>query len=92
MDEKQLKLKKEAEEKKKKAEEKHWFEVRVETNVPATVYYKILAKDAEEAASLVKNSPIQRVEYKIRLKRDIKLSVYEVGMLIIKYMKQLGRQ
>lgn len=74
----------------KTAEEKKYFDVKLECLLPATVTYRVLAKDAEEAARLIKNMNPTGVHHKLAGKKDIKLTVYDVGSSLIRFIKNLG--
>ncbi len=70
--------------------EKKYYEVRVECLVPTTVSYRVLAEDEKEALKLLDQNqagaPVS-VNYKINLKRKIKLVIYDWGTTIIKMVK-----
>jgi hypothetical protein len=69
------------------ANDKKYFEVRVETMLPATLTYRILAENAEQAAGMINNIAPITVKYKLIGKKDIKLNVYNFGCTILLYMK-----
>lgn len=69
---------------------KQYYDVKVETWLPATVVYRVLAEDEEEAVKLIKNSSPINVKYKLIGKKDIKLTVYQAGTTLIKLVKQLS--
>lgn len=71
--------------------EKRFYDVRVETMLPAVLTYRVLAENAEQAASLIANQSPIGVKHKLIGKRDIVLKVYESGSLMIKFMKKLFR-
>ena len=68
---------------------KQYFDVRVETMLPATLTYRILAEDAEQAINLIKGKHPTKIKYSLNNKRDIKVIVYEAGCSIIKFIKSL---
>lgn len=74
----------------KTAEIKKYFDVKVETMLPATLTYKVLAKDAEEAALLIKNMQPNHIRHRLAGRRDLKLMVYDVGSSMIRYVKNLA--
>jgi len=68
-----------------------YFEIRVETTLPATLTYRVLAEDAIKASDMIKNMPPTNVKYKLFGKKDIKLTVYKSGCSVIEFMKNLVR-
>ncbi len=72
-----------------KIPEKRYYQVTVETMLPATLTYRVLAETPEQAAILIKNQSPIGVKHKLIGKKDIILKVYESGSVIIKFMKRL---
>jgi hypothetical protein len=70
---------------------KFYFDIRVETNVPATFTYRVFAEDAAQAAEMIKGQAPTNIKYKIPMKKDIKLTVYDAGSSIIRWMKNFVR-
>ena len=70
--------------------EKKSYEVRVEAMVPATLYYRVLAVDPEEAIKLIKGRAPNNIRYVVPAKRDLKIMVYRAGQSIIELVKTLG--
>lgn len=70
---------------------KSMFEVRVETLLPATITYRVLAEDAEQAVELAKKMPPSGIKHTLMGKRDIKLTVFIAGTSLIKLVKNLLR-
>src|SRR4030043_80302 len=60
--EKEEKLKKEAA---AKIKPKHYYDVKVECMLPATLTYKVLAEDPNQAAELIKNMKPTSVRHKL---------------------------
>jgi len=92
------KLEAEAKAKKKREEAKlklpppkKYFDVKVECMLPATLTYRVLAEDAMQASELIKNMQPTGVRHKIIGKKDIKLTVYDSGSSIIRWVKNLLR-
>ena len=93
------KLEVEAKAKKKREEEaklklpppKKYFDVKVECMLPATLTYRVLAEDAIQASELIKSMQPTGVRHKIIGKKDIKLTVYDSGSSIIRWVKNLLR-
>ena len=70
---------------------KLYYDVKVESMIPATLTYRGLAEDAEQAADLIRGMSPMGVKYRLVGKKDIKLSVYEAGSNMLKWMKNLVR-
>lgn len=71
--------------------QKYYFDLRLECMLPATLHYKVLAESAEQAAELIKGLSPNGVKHKLIGKRDIKLTVYDSGSSIIRFIKNLIR-
>jgi Holliday junction resolvase-like predicted endonuclease len=81
-------LRKEAAEK-LKSKPKFYFDVKVETMLPATLTYHVLAEDAQQAAELIKGIQPNSVKHRLIGRKDLKLTVYDAGSTMIKWMKRL---
>ena len=68
---------------------KTYFDVRVETMLPATLTYRVLAENAEQASEMIKKISPNNIKHKLNGKRDIKLTVYDYGCSVIKYIKHI---
>jgi|SRR5579885_2591155 len=94
----QEQLKKEAEAK-KKAEEakrkllepkpKYYYDVKVECLLPATLTYRVLAEDPQQAAEMIKTLQPNSVRHRLIGRKDLKLMVYDAGSTMIKWMRNL---
>lgn len=69
--------------------EKKWFDIRIECMLPATLTYRILAEDAQQAAELIKNKSPNSIKHRLIGKKDIKLTVYDAGSSMIRFIKNL---
>jgi hypothetical protein len=69
--------------------DKHYYDVKVECTLPATVTYRVLAEDPIQAAELIKGMSPVAVKHRLAGKKDIKLSVYRAGSSILEWMKNL---
>lgn len=69
--------------------EKHYYDVKVECMLPATVTYRVLAEDAAQAASLIKGMSPVGVKHRLIGKKDLKLSVYKAGSSMLEWAKNL---
>ncbi len=68
---------------------KYYYTVVVETMLPATLTYRVLAEDATQAADLIKGMSPTAVKHRIIGKKDIKLSVYDAGSSMIRFIRNL---
>lgn len=73
----------------KTAEEKKYYDVKVECMLPATLTYRVLAKDAEEAYLLSRKMQPNSVHHRLSGKKELKAMVYDAGSSIIKFIKNL---
>jgi hypothetical protein len=69
--------------------EKHYYDVKVECMLPATVTYRVLAEDPQQAAELIRGLSPTGVKHRLHGKKDIKLSVYDAGSSMLRWMKNL---
>lgn len=76
-------------EKKKEPPRLTYFDVKVETLLPATLTFRVLAEDAQQAADSIKSKQPNHVHYRLIGRKDIKLVVYDAGSTMIKFMKNL---
>lgn len=88
-------LKKEAAAKETKKTEKpkaqpQMFDVKIECLLPATLTYRILAMDANEAIKKSMKIPPNNIKHNIPAKRNIRAIVYKAGELMIKMTKNFG--
>lgn len=67
---------------------KKYYDVRVETTLPATINYRVLAEDEKQAVDMIKNASPNSVKYKLLGKKDIKLTVYDAGSTIVRLVKK----
>lgn len=67
-----------------------YYDVKIETLLPATLTYKVLAESADEASELIKSKQPNQVSYKLIGKRDLKMTIYDMGSSIIRFMKRLS--
>jgi len=68
---------------------KLYYDVKVECMLPATLTYRVLAEDAQQAAELIKGLNPTSVKHRLLGKKDIKLSVYDAGSTMLRWMKNL---
>jgi hypothetical protein len=68
---------------------KRYYDVRVECLLPATLFYRVLAENPEQAATLIKTARPNSVQHKLTGRRETKLTVYDSGSSIIRFIKNL---
>ena len=73
----------------KTADEKKYFDVKVEAMLPATLTYRILASNAEEALQLSKKAQPTGIRHRLAGKKDLKATIYDAGSSIIRLVKNL---
>lgn len=68
---------------------KYHYDVKIETVLPATITFRVLAENPEQAVLLIKNmSPIS-VKHKLAGRKDKKVSVYNAGSSFLVFVKNL---
>lgn len=78
-----------AKDKSTKPPELKYFDVRIEVMLPATLHYRVLAESPEKAAEMIRNLPPNAVKHKLQGRREFKLTVYDAGSTMIKFIKNL---
>jgi hypothetical protein len=68
---------------------KHYYDVKIECMLPATLTYRVLAEDPQEAALLVKGLSPTGVKHRLHGRKELKLSVYDAGSSMLRWMKNL---
>jgi len=68
---------------------KFYFDVCVDTMLPATLKYRILAETPEQAIELMKGKAPSSVHYKLVGKKDFLLKVFYSGSNMMKFIKRL---
>jgi hypothetical protein len=69
--------------------EKHYYDVKIECMLPATVTYRVLAEDPVQATELIRGMNPIAVKHRLVGKKDLKMTVYEAGTSMIKWVKNL---
>lgn len=69
--------------------EKHYYDVKVDCMLPATLTYRVLAEDAIQASTLIKGMSPIGVKHKLAGRKELKLSVYKAGSSLLEWMKNL---
>lgn len=70
-------------------EEKKYYSIQIEANVPAILHYKVFANSPEEAEILIKNKQPSKIEYKLNKRKNILLKIYKFGTCILHKVKSL---
>lgn len=73
----------------KTASAQQYFDVKVECLVPAVVTFRVLAKSAEEAATLTKGKTPTNIQHKWHGRKDLIISVYDAGSNMMRFIKRL---
>ena len=74
---------------KEEVKPKAYYDVKVECLLPATLLYRVLAEDPEQAIELSKKMTPSGVQYKIVGKKELKIRVYDAGSTMIRFIKNL---
>jgi len=68
---------------------KYYYDVKVECMLPATLTYRVLAEDPQQAAELIKGKSPNAVNHKLQGRKEIILRVYDASGCMIRFMKKL---
>jgi len=68
---------------------KFYYDVKVECMLPATLTFRILAEDPQQAADLIRGQSPIGVKHRLIGRKDLKLSVYDAGTTMLRWMKNL---
>jgi hypothetical protein len=69
--------------------DKSYYDVKLECLLPATLTYRVLAEDSNQAAEMIKKMQPNSVKYKLIGKKEIKLIVYDAGSSLIRFVKNI---
>jgi hypothetical protein len=69
--------------------EKRYYDVKVECMLPATLTFRVLAEDPAQATNLIRGMSPIGVKHKLVGRKDLKMTVYEAGSSLIKWVKNL---
>lgn len=72
-----------------KTAQTQYYTVKIETMLPATLTYKILANSPEEAVNKARKTQPQQIQHRLAGKKDIKATIYEFGSTMIKLITNL---
>ena len=90
----QLELKKKIaaeklEKEKLKPKSKFYYDVKIECMLPATLTYRVLAEDPQQASLMVKGLTPTGVRHRLIGRKELKLMVYDAGSSMIRFIKNL---
>lgn len=68
---------------------KYYYDVKVECTLPATITFRVLAETPQEAADLIRGAAPVSVVPRLVGRKDHKLSVYDAGSTMLRWMKNL---
>lgn len=68
---------------------KYYYDVKVECMLPATLTFRVLAEDPQQAADLIRGAAPTGVKHRLLGRKDLKLSVYDAGSTMLRWMKNL---
>jgi hypothetical protein len=66
-----------------------YYDVKIESFVPATLMFRVLAESQEQAMEKIKNSQPNSVKYKLSKRKDIKIMIYDAGTTLLKWFKNV---
>lgn len=72
-----------------KPKPKQYYDIHVDCMLPGKIIYRVLAENAEQAASMIKNMTPTSVKYNLIGRKELKLTVYDAGCLMIRFCKRL---
>lgn len=67
----------------------HYYDVKVECMLPATLTYRVLAEDPNQAAELIRGKSPNSVAHKLTGRKDLVLRVYDASSSMMRLMKKL---
>lgn len=68
---------------------KQYYDVKVECMLPATLTYRILAENPQEAVELIKGKPPNGIQHRLHGRRDMVARVYNAGGNFLQFVKKL---
>lgn len=64
------------------------FDIKLEVNVPAVINYRVWAEDEEKALSMVTNAPPRSIDYNLKMRRNIKATIYDAYSVTVRLVKR----
>lgn len=74
---------------KNKPKPKYYYDVKVECLLPATITYRVLAEDPQEAMSKIKGLSPTSVKHRLIGRKELKMMIYDAGTSMIRLIKNL---
>jgi len=68
---------------------KFYYDIKIETMLPAMITYRILAEDERQAIELIKNQSPVSIRHRLLGRKDLKIMVYLAGSNMLKFIKNL---
>jgi len=68
---------------------KFYYDVKIECLLPATLTYRVLAEDPQQATTLIKNQSPNGVRHRLIGRKELKITVYDAGSNMIKFFRNL---
>ena len=65
------------------------YDVVIETYIKAKIKYRLYAESPEKAVQLAHKRNPDHIQYEFHNRKDIKITVYDAGMLIIRWIKNI---
>jgi hypothetical protein len=68
---------------------KYYYDVKIECMLPATLLYRVLAEDPQQASMMIKGLSPTGVKYRLPGRKEIKMMIYDAGSTMIRLVKNL---
>jgi hypothetical protein len=68
---------------------KYYYDVKVECMLPATLTYRVLAETPQQASEMIRGLTPNGVKHRLQGRKELKLSVYDAGSSMIKFVRNL---
>lgn len=68
---------------------KYYYDVKVECMIPATLTYRVLAENPQQAADMIKGKQPNQVQHRIIGRKELVLKVYDASSTMMRFMKKL---
>lgn len=67
----------------------HYYDVKVECMLPATLTYRVLAEDPHQASEMIKGKSPNSVQHKLVGRKEMVLRVYDASSCMVRLVKKL---
>jgi hypothetical protein len=68
--------------------EKIWYDVKIEALLPATLIYRVLAENPQQAAELIKGKSPTQVQHRLAGAKNLALRIYNSGSTMLQFLKR----